>query len=88
MSTALSKLVADGAAHARLAFGVDGTLVAAEELATTGATLFGDGADADRVGLLMANDRPTVEVLLCALVTGCEVVALPPPTTTNRPSRS
>lgn len=79
MSPALSKLVADGAAHARLAFGVDGTPVAAEELATTGATLFGDGADTDRVGLLMTNDRPTVEVFLGALVAGCEVVSLPPP---------
>jgi hypothetical protein len=39
MSTSLSKLVADGAGHARLVFGAGGTPVAAEELAATGAGL-------------------------------------------------
>ena len=37
MSTSLSKLVADGAGHARLVFGAGGTPVAAEELTATGA---------------------------------------------------
>jgi hypothetical protein len=50
MSTAISKLVTEAAAHARLIFGVDGHPLSAEELAMTGAALIGDGADTTASG--------------------------------------
>lgn len=79
MTVPLSKLMADGAGGARIAFGADGGLVSAAELTERGSALFRDDAGAAAVGVLMTNDQPTVEILLGAIATGASVVSLPVP---------
>lgn len=78
-NTLLSRLVVDGGERFRLAFGVDATPVAVGDLVSAGEAMFSEQAEADRVGLLMTNDRPTVEVILGALATGSALVSLPLP---------
>lgn len=73
-----SALVGAGLDGARVVFGPGGDAIPAGRLAERGAGCFADGA-APAVGVLMTNDRPTVEVLLGALVTGTPVVSLPLP---------
>lgn len=75
----LSELVAAGSAGVRLVFGDSSSPVDAEYLTAAGAQLFSDQADTDRVGLLMTNDRATVEVILGALASGSTLVSLPLP---------
>lgn len=78
-TTLLSGLVAEGSEGSRLVFGADGEPVPVGDVAAAGTALFSDQAEGDRVGLLMTNDRPTVEVILGALATGSCLVSLPLP---------
>jgi acyl-CoA synthetase (AMP-forming)/AMP-acid ligase II len=74
-----SRLVGDGLVDGRMVFGRDRTRVPGLELASAGARLFDDSAGAGVAGVLMTNDRPTVEVVFGALATGARLVSLPVP---------
>lgn len=73
-----SQLVTDGLSGGHIAFGPDGTAVPMAQMAETGASYLSGGA-AGAVGILMTNDRPTVEILLGAMVAGVPIVSLPSP---------
>jgi fatty-acyl-CoA synthase len=75
----LSRLAVAGAGGMRVVFGADGEGMEAAELMVAGLRSFSGSADADVVGVLMTNDRPTVEVVLGALAAGVRLVSLPPP---------
>jgi fatty-acyl-CoA synthase len=79
MTRALSDLVTRGAENMTFVWGADGTSEPAEGLADGARSLFPDQADIDRVGILMTNDRPTVEVVVGAILAGAGIVSLPPP---------
>ena len=74
-----SRLVRDGLADGRCVFGADGARVGALELAAGGTALFDDAAGTESVGVLMTNDRPTVEVVIGAVLAGARLVSLPQP---------
>jgi acyl-CoA synthetase (AMP-forming)/AMP-acid ligase II len=76
---ALSRLVEAAAEQARLVFGPAGEPVPVAELRDVGAGYYGEGSAAAAVGLLMTNDRPTVECLLGGIAAGVTVVSLPLP---------
>lgn len=75
---ALSKLILDGVDGAGIVFGTEAAAIPAAQLAEAGADLFGSSASA-AVGVLMTNDRPTVELLLGAIAVGAVLVSLPLP---------
>ncbi|HEY7069647.1 MAG TPA: AMP-binding protein [Acidimicrobiales bacterium] len=77
--TTASRLVRDGLADSRVVFGPGGARVSGLELGARGERLFDAAAGADAVGVLMTNDRPTVEVVIGALLAGARLVSLPPP---------
>lgn len=79
MTKALSDLVAEGIGSTTLAWPDDDASVGGGELADAARRHFADTADAECVGMLMSNDRPTVEVVLGALLAGTPVVSLPLP---------
>jgi acyl-CoA synthetase (AMP-forming)/AMP-acid ligase II len=79
MTVRASQLIVDGLGGARVAFGCDDDVIAAGQLAEAGSSYFAPAAAAPAAGILMTNDRPTVEVVLGALVTGTPIVSLPPP---------
>jgi acyl-CoA synthetase (AMP-forming)/AMP-acid ligase II len=76
----VSKLVVAGLPNARVMFGPDAShRTTGSQLIDRGAALYSSGADGAAVGILMTNDRPSVEVLLGALAEGARVVSLPLP---------
>jgi acyl-CoA synthetase (AMP-forming)/AMP-acid ligase II len=79
LSPLLSELVADGAERTRFVFGSLGAPVATGRLVDAGIGHFTADADADRVAVLLTNDRPTVEVVLGAITAGSVLVSLPLP---------
>lgn len=79
MSRLLSALIAEGMNGARVNWPDEGTSVAAGELADSATNHFSDRAESERVGLLMTNDRPTVEVIVGSILSGVELVSVPMP---------
>lgn len=77
--TDLSDLIKAGLAGCELQFLPETMPVSAEVLAGVGEKRFSDKAESSRLGLIMTNDRPTVESLLGAVLAGVAVVSLPLP---------
>jgi len=71
--------MAAGVDRARITFGPDGDRVSGSELLDRGAAHFAPDADGDAVGVIMTNDRPTVELVLGAVGVGARIVSLPLP---------
>lgn len=84
-ATTLSGLLAAAQDHGEVAFGRSGPSVATGELLEHGARRFGAGAP-DAVAAILTNDRPSVEVVLGAIVAGVRLVSLPLPSRGADPS--
>jgi acyl-CoA synthetase (AMP-forming)/AMP-acid ligase II len=75
----LSTLITEGLESSELVFGIDGSPVPAAQVAIDGARRFATYARRDIVGMVMTNDRPTLEVVLGAIMSGARVLSLPLP---------
>jgi acyl-CoA synthetase (AMP-forming)/AMP-acid ligase II len=75
----LSALISAGVDHARFVFGATGEAVPGAALVERGSARFAADAGGDAVGVIMTNDRPTVELVLGAVVVGARLVSLPLP---------
>lgn len=76
---ALSALLTERHRSVPLVFGAGTAPVPAGAALDSGLACFSGTAGTDRVGLLMTNDRPTVELILGAVVAGSRLVSLPLP---------
>jgi acyl-CoA synthetase (AMP-forming)/AMP-acid ligase II len=78
--TGLAALIQEGTdSGAEIVFGTDGESGTAAELTEAGARFVSSEATAPAIGVLMTNDRSTVEVLLGAIASGASLVSLPLP---------
>jgi fatty-acyl-CoA synthase len=75
----LSEQVAGALDSTRIGFGAGDDLRPTAALASRADRLFAPAAEAPAVGIVMTNDRPTVECLLAAVLTGARLVSLPLP---------
>lgn len=76
----ITELIEAGAPLTQLVFGSAGETVGAESLCLSGATHISTAADSPAVATIMTNDRPTVELVLGAIMGRAEIVSLPIPT--------
>lgn len=77
--TALSQLIDSGLERTQIGFGPTGALSSAAGLRSAGERRFSSTADASGFGMVMSNDRPTVECLLGAIACGARLVSFPAP---------
>lgn len=79
MAPDLTQLITDGLDGAGIVIGTDSTPTRASELATAGARLFATEGPEPAVAALLTNDRPSIELVLGAIVSGGRILSLPLP---------
>ena len=77
--TSLSELFDRSIEYAGVAFGANSPAQSAARLTDLGRSYFAPTATAPAIGVIMANDRPSVEVLFGGIASSSCVVSLPPP---------
>ena len=83
--TTLSDSIADGIGNARFTFG-RGNNGSASECLASGLQRFSAEQGSGTVGVVMTNDRPTVEMILGAIFAGVRLVSVPLPPPSSGPT--